>query len=155
MSTDSTLEDAVYKTIHRNCKEVSIDELATQTATGRNHLYRMANPEDACNMPAKKLVPIMNVTEDYRILDFIAKHTGHLAIKMPRGIRKGTDPKMDISEYQKEFNELVNGLIDFINDPSDEKLAEVDERMRKHIGDSVNIKRRCKKHQMHQRELSL
>lgn len=155
MDTDYTLEEAVYKTIHKNKKGVSIEQIATASATGKNHLYRMANENDACSMPASKLVPVMNATEDYRILNFLAKQTGHLCIKMPRGIRKGTDPKMDISEYQKEFNEMVNKLIDFINDPSDDKLAEVDGRMRKHIGDSVNIKRRCKKHNMHQRELEL
>jgi hypothetical protein len=155
MSTDYTLEDVVFKTVHHNDKGVSIEDIATGSATGLNHLYRMANKEDACNMPASKLVPIMNVTEDYRILDFLAKKTGHLAIRMPRGIRKGTDPKMDLSQYQKEFSELFQMLIDFVNEPSDEKLAEVDDKMRKHIGDSVNIKRRCKSHQMHQRELKL
>lgn len=155
MSHGFTLEEIVFNTIHHNNKGVPPAEIAANTGTGYNHLTRMANMTDTCRMPVNKLVPVMNTTEDYSILDYLAKQTNHLVIKMPRGIRKGTDPRMDISTYNREFADLVDKLVDFVSDPSDKKMAEVDEAMRKHIGDSVNIHRRCKKHNMHQRELDL
>jgi hypothetical protein len=155
MANDFTLEDVVYKTIHKNRKDVSIEDIATATGTGLNHLYRMANKNDTCNLPAAKLIPIMQATDDFSILEFLARKTGHLCIQAPRGIRKGTDPKMDLSEYNKEFGELFNDLVDYVCEPSDELLYEIAEKIDKHIGDSVNIKRRCKKHLMHQTELSL
>lgn len=155
MGHSSTLEEIVFNTIHHNSKRKQPKDIAADTGTGYNHLLRMANINDECNMPLCKAVPVMLTTEDYSILEHLAKHTGHLVIKMPRGIRKGTDPKMDISEYQKESNVMVNKLIDFINEPTGDKLEEVDELMRKHIGDTVNLQRRCKKHLLHQTELSL
>lgn len=155
MSQSFTLEEIVFETVHKNKKGLSVDQLAAQTGTGKNHLYRMANVNDECKMPLNKAVPIMNATEDYEILHFQAKHTGHLCIKMPRGIRKGTDPKMDVSTYSAEFHKMVNALMDFINEPTDAKAAQLDDLMRKHIGDSENIRRRVKKHNMHQRELEL
>lgn len=155
MNSLYTLEEIVFETVHKNDKGISVTEIAANTGIGYNHLTRMASQTDACSMPASKLVPIMNTTEDYRILEFMAKQTGHLCIPMPRGIRKGTDPKMDISTYQQESNKMVNAIIDFINNPSDSKAADVDSLMRKHIGDSENIRRRVKKHHLHQRELAL
>lgn len=155
MSQSYTLEDIVFETVHHNDKSLSVADLAAQTGTGKNHLYRMANINDECNMPLRLAVPIMIATGDFSILHFLAKQTGHLCIDMPRGIRKGTDPKMDVSTYSTEFNKMVNALMDFINDPTDSKAATIDDLMRKHIGDSENIRRRVKKHNMHQRELEL
>lgn len=145
----------MFETVHHNKKGVDVGDLAAQTGTGKNHLYRMANINDECNMPLRLAVPIMMTTEDFSILDFLAKQTGHLCIKMPRGIRKGTDPKMDMSTYSKEFNEMMSVIMDFINEPTNGKADEIEHLMRKHIGDSENIRRRVKKHNMHQRELEL
>lgn len=153
MTNHKTIEDAVYSTVHHNNR--TVEDISAQTGTGKNHLYRMANPHDECNLPVRLLVPLMNVTEDFCILDFLARKTGHICIKQPRGIRKGTDPRMDISTYSKEFNEMLNVIYDFINNPTDAKRDIVDNMLRKHIGDSENIRRRAKDHKLHQRELNL
>ena len=152
-SAHFSLEEIVFNTIHHS--ELTANEIAANTGTGYNYLMRLANPTDECNMPLSKAVPIMNVTKDFSLLDYIAKQTGHLAIPMPRGIRKGTNPKMDISQYGSEFHDLMSKLMKFVNEPTEELHKEVDELMRKHIGDSENIRRRAKKHQLHQRELDL
>lgn len=148
-----TLEEVVFNTIHHS--DLQVSEIAAQTGTGLNHLYRMASVTDECNMPISKLVPIMTVTNDYEILHWLAKQTGHLAIPMPRGIRKGTDPRMDLSQYGSEFHTLMSKLMDFVSEPTDSKKNELDDLMRKHIGDSENIRRRVDKHNLHQRELEL
>ncbi len=152
-SSHLTLEEIVFNTIHHS--DLSINEIAANTGTGYNHLTRMASITDECNMPLSKAVPVMNVTGDYNILHYMAKQTNHLAIPMPRGIRKGTDPKMDISQYGEEFHQLMSKLMKFVNEPTEELLTEIDELMRKHIGDSENIRRRAQKHQLHQTEMKL
>ena len=152
-SSHFTLEEIVFNTIHHS--DLGVNEIAANTGTGYNHLTRMASITDECNMPLSKAVPIMNVTKDFSILEYMAKQTGHLAIPMPRGIRKGTDPKMDLSKYGTEFHQLMSKLMKFVSTPTEELLQEIDELMRKHIGDSENIRRRAQRHQLHQTELEL
>jgi len=146
------LEDLLYELVHQG--EHHPKRVSAETGIPYSTLLRQASPTDeGAPYQLKNLVPVMNVQENYNVLDFLAKVTGHLLIKMPRGIRKGADPNQSIQDYQVNFNQMVTKLIRFIQNPTDETFLEVEKAMRRHIGESVNWHKRIKNNLIHQNEL--
>ncbi|MEQ9309718.1 MAG: phage regulatory CII family protein [Balneolaceae bacterium] len=151
--TNFSLEQIVYKTIHES--ELSIREQAACIGKSENYLYRMANPSDDCDLPVKLLLPVMKNNKNYRILEWLNKSCGFMMVKMPRGLVKGTNPKMEAVEYQQKFGKLMEALFDFIKEPTELKRIELDDLMRTHMGDSENMRRRIKRADLEQMDLGI
>ncbi len=149
-----SIEEIVFNTAHHAPNGKNIKTIAGDCGAAYNYFSRMVNPTDEqCNLPVSKIIPLMKSTDDFTLLKHLALHTGHLIVPMPRGLRKGTNPRMPINEYAAQANELVMKLYKFLAEPSDEKRKELDEIFRKHMGDSENMRRRVNKHDLKQQEL--
>ena len=149
-----SIEEIVFNTAHHAPNGKNIKSIAGDCGAGYNYFSRMVNPTDEqCNLPVSKIIPLMKSTDDYTLLKHLAMHTGYLVVPMPRGLRKGTDPKMPINEYAMQANAMVSKLFKFIQSPTEELRKELDEDIRKHMGDTENIRRRVKHTNLRQMEL--
>jgi hypothetical protein len=110
-----TLRDTLYQTIHRNHKPLKL--IAEDIGMSENYLTRAALPDhedsetgSGCRFPLKKLVPLIQSTGDFSVLDQIEDSLGRVAIPVP----KATGTSMEIVRLTmksvKEFGELMSML---------------------------------------------
>lgn len=149
-----TIEEAIFYTIFgSDCKKTP-QEVAGDSGMKYNTLMRkISMTDDATALFVHELIPFMKAADDYSALDKLNELAGRLYIPKPRGVRKGTNPKQDISDYSQKFMAIIQKLIRHADTPSDALLSEIEELMDRHIGESVNMKRRAKKHLLTQTEL--
>ena len=154
MAQNLTLEESIfYSLMGRECTK-SPQHVAGEMGVKYNTLMRKVSiTDEGASLNVHELIPYMKATGNYEVLDKLNTMAGRLYIPNPKGLRKGTDPKQDVHTYQMEFAAAMKLLHKFLADPTDEKYHELDDALRKHIGDTVNLKRRAKKHLLHQTEL--
>ena len=111
----NTLREALYETIHRNGKPLKL--IAEEIGMSENYLTRAALPDpeesetgSGCRFPLKKLIPLIQSTGDFSVLDRIEASLGRVAVQIPRS----TDSTKDIVRLTmrsvKEFGELMSAL---------------------------------------------
>lgn len=154
MGNNLSLEERIFYSIHdKECKK-SPEQVAGEMGTRYNTLLRKVSiTDEGTGLFVHELIPFMKAIENYSVLDKLNEMAGRLYITHPKGIRKGTDPKKDINEYQQDFHEVMKLLHQFLASPGDQSYSKLDTALKKHIGDTVNLKRRAKKHLLHQTEL--
>lgn len=117
-----TIKSLLYATIHRNKKSAA--QLADEIGISYSYLCRAGLPTDESGVkfPTEYLVPLMKSAGDYSLLRHLAKLSGFLLIKPPRGFHT----KMDESEAVTNYNTLCavasNLMIEFFRSPSPEKM---------------------------------
>jgi len=116
-------------------------------------MRKVSQVDDATSINVEELIPYMKATESTKILDHLNERMGRMYVPFPKGIRKGTDPKQDVDKYTSKFLSLVSALKDWLADPTDEKRDNILEKMRVHQGDTENMRRRVRDHDLHQTEM--
>lgn len=154
MANHLTLEETIfYSLFGRGCSKEP-KQVAGESGLKYNTLMRKISiTDDGTHLYVHELIPFMKATGDYSPLNKLNEMAGRLYIPAPRGIRKDTNPKQDISDYTQKFMRIVQKLTKHVDNPTDELLNEIEELMDRHIGESVNMKRRAKKHLLTQTEL--
>jgi len=111
----TTLKDCLYKTVHRNRKPLKL--IAEEIGTGANHLTRMALPDpeesdtgSGCNFPLKYLIPLIQSTGDFSVLDHIERALGRVGIKAPLPAASSTEMYRLTMQAVKEFGDLMGDL---------------------------------------------
>lgn len=149
-----SLEEIIfYSLVGKDCNK-SPEEVAGEMGIKYNTLMRKASfTDEGTSLNVHELIPFMRAAGNFTVLDKLNEMAGRLYIPHPRGIRKGTNPKMDVYTYQSEFSAAMKLLHLFLAEPTDENYTELNEALQKHIGDTVNMQRRTKKHLLHQTEM--
>lgn len=149
-----TLEEAVFYSLPDKSSGKDPQQVAAEMGIKYNTLMRKVSfTDDATALFVHELVPYMKATGDFQVLDKLNQLSGRLYVPEPRGVRKGTNPKQDVNDYTQKFMKMITKLIRHIEAPSDDLYGEIEKMMKKHIGESVNMHRRAKKHLLHQTEL--
>lgn len=111
----NTLRETLYNTIHRNHKPLK--QIAEDIGMSENYLVRAAlpDPEEAengtgCRFPLKKLIPLIQSTGDYSVLDRIEDAVGRVAIPVPKSSGCSSDICRNAMQAVKEFGELMARL---------------------------------------------
>lgn len=142
--------------IHLMLEQSSKSSRKAADETGINYstfMRKVSVVDDATSINVEELIPYMKATESEMILDHLNERMGRMYVPFPNGIRKGTDPKMDIQKYSSKFMKMCGKLMDFVADPTEKKRDDLLELMRVHQGDTENMRRRLRDHNMHQTEL--
>jgi hypothetical protein len=108
-----TLREGLYKTIHRNKKPLKV--IAEEIGMSENYLTRAALPdaEDSdtgtgCRFPLKKLIPLINTTNDYSVLDVIEQSVGRIGVLLPPSGNVSTKDICHLTiKLVKEYGELL------------------------------------------------
>lgn len=109
--------------------------------------------DDATSITVEELLAYMRATDSDKVLDHLNERRGRMYVPFPKGVRKGTDPKQDVDKYTTKFLSLVSAIKDWVVSPTEEKRDKILEKMRMHQGDTENMRRRVRDHNLHQTEM--
>lgn len=152
MTRNLTTDEVIHLCLERSGKLSKV--VADEVGINYNTFMRKVSPTDeGTGLFVKELIPFMNATGCYSVLDHLNERCGRMYVPAPRGIRKGTDPKQDINKYSSKFMKMAGMLMRFVDDPNEDTRRELLELMRVHQGDTENMRRRVQKHNLHQTEL--
>lgn len=107
-----SMKDHLYETIHRNKKPLK--QIAEEIDMAASYLTRSAVPDtdesetgSGCRFPLKKLVPLIQSTGDFQVLDHIEHSLGRVAFKIPKAAGDLTDIVRSTMASVKEFGHLM------------------------------------------------
>lgn len=148
---EPSLTEALQEMVHRSEKPPKV--ISDETGIPYNYLMRQVlEGESGCNFILKNLVPVMKASGNFDPLKVLNMRCGFLPpVKAPRGTKQGA--KTDLNDYQISFNKMMQKIIRFIQDPTDDNFKAVDLLMRDHMSDTECIRRKCKKNLINQTEL--
>jgi len=131
--------------------------IADKMGISDNYLYRMCLPDDESGVkfPLDKLIPLMNATENYSILEYLANLCGFLLVKSPRFKAFKGDSIDLIDNYQDCTVTALKKLKDFFNNPSADSYEAVNEALTEVMTQSAAAKSFVKKTKSGQMELDL
>jgi len=134
-----------------------VAQIADETSISPNYLYRATLPldESGVKFPLEYLVPLMNATKNYTVLDHIAKLCGFLLVKVPKFKSVKMDNVELLSTYQDATVKAVNSLKEFLANPTAINYQKVDESLRLVMEKSVQASKFCDKTFIGQTELDL
>lgn len=126
------LKTVVYLTVHGSSK--SVPEIADQIGVSASYLYRMClEGESGCKMPLELLLPLMEATGDYSILDHLNARCGRVTASMPRVAKlKLKDPHV-ITEIQQHFNATMAEVLKFFANPRPKQITQVVKALHGHL----------------------
>jgi len=154
MPIPHTLKDAIYNTINRNSKDIT--DIAEDLGCSANLLYRYGNEEDTTSfaeLPLRRLIPLLNSTNNDEILDYLEARRNRVAFKIPRVPASKAEDAEIISNYQRTCVEAVSALTKFFQIPSKKNLEKIEDCLAEVIRTSASCKTLVKKKPAGQLEL--
>jgi hypothetical protein len=117
-----SLKQELYETLRRSNLKVSV--IADKMGAGESHLYKATTPDSGVNFPLEWLIPLMNITKDYRVLEYVNSLCGFAAYKIPAGgLKKGL---VSVAELQKLLGEVQTRLYYFYDHMNDAEKQMID-----------------------------
>ncbi len=123
ISQVKTLKEALYDTIHGY--KLGAKHIAERLNMTQSYLYRAATEDpdtggsDASGVrfPAKQIVPLISLTDDYQVLDVMEYQVGRVAIKLPKSTSSKPDEILAASLVSAvEFGEFVKEVHESLKD---------------------------------------
>lgn len=146
-----TLSEALYEAVHRSKKPAK--QIADEAGISYNYLMRMTmDTSSGVDFNLKHLVPVMKSAGNYEALRVLNQLCGFLPpMRPPRGAK--VSAKMEVHEYQKQFNDLVGLLIGYIQEPTAKSLESLEQALLQHMTTTEEMRRRCKNNLINQKEM--
>ena len=136
-----TIEQAVQDM--RSKSKVPLEDVVNETGIAESTLYRKCSPTDPdIQFKINEIIPVMRGFRRFEPLEVIARACGFLLVKSPRGRLK---PEMSLAEFHTEFSSLFTLLLDFMADPTAEKMMALDAACIKHMQSTANIREGARK----------
>jgi len=152
---NNTFKSLLYKTIHRNKKPIAL--IADETGISANYLYRAGLPleDSGVKLPCEYLVPLMNSTKDYSVLNHLANICGFLLVKIPRIARNKKEEIEIVDEFQQTCLNAQKSLMDFFKKMNNDNYAKASEALLEVMTKSASAKKSIDKAVTGQLELEL
>jgi hypothetical protein len=137
------LKSTLYTTVHGSKK--SVEQIADEIGVSPSYLYRAClEGESGCRFPLDLLIPLMNATGDYSLLEHLNARCERITVSMPRVARlKAKDPQA-INEIGRSFNEVMGQVLEFFEKPVMGRIAAIEEGLHKHLCEVAALKRAVK-----------
>jgi len=134
------LKSTLYLTVHG--AEKSVEQLADEMGISASYLYRAClEGESGCRFPLDLIIPLMQATGDYRVLDHLNARCGRVTTSLGRvGKLKRKDPQV-VNEIQKNFNAVMAMVLEFFEQPDRAKVPEITHSLQKHLCEVAALKR--------------
>lgn len=144
------LKAQLYFTVHSAPQSAA--QLADRVGVSVSYLYRsVLEGDSSCRFPLDLLIPLMEATGDYRVLDHLNARCGRVTTKLPRvGRLKKKDPRT-INEISRHFNEVMGAVLEFFENPDPTHVPQIEANLHKHLCEVAALKRTVKEFQ--QKEL--
>jgi hypothetical protein len=144
------LKTDLYLTVH-SCSK-SVDQIADECGISASYLYRACNEgESGCRFPLELLLPLMQATGDYRLLDHLNARAERITVRLPRVSRlKKKDPKA-VNEITKHFTDAMSDVLKFFDNPDRAALPVLKEKLHKHLCEVAALNHAV--NNFHQKEL--
>lgn len=119
------LENLLSDLVIKNSKAVPAELLAKTVGKSVSLIYRAASPHDDTPFPATWLPALMNLKNDYSVLDLINLLTGHLpSTKIPVYKILKEDEMRVSKSFTKSTHRLTENFEDHLENPTTESYRE-------------------------------
>ncbi len=144
------LKTDLYLTVHQSSK--SVEQIADAIGVSASYLYRAClEGESGCRFPLELLLPLMQATGDYRLLDHLNARSERITVKIPRVSRlKKKDPRV-VNEISQHFNDAMADVLKFFEKPDRAAVPEIADKLHRHLCEVASLSRTVKN--FHQKEL--
>lgn len=139
-----------------NHENASVEDLSRIAMKSNSTLYKACSITEDNPPPfdLEWLVPFMNAKKNYNILKHLCLMCGFLPpAKIPSYKKEIKDKNKMTIEYQKICNEAVTNLMEFINDPTENKYDDLRKSLEQVIKKSLTANNYCRNHIGDQGEL--
>ncbi len=126
-----TLKEAVRNTIH-NHHSLTVEAIAEELGMSPNSLYRWCLPDQdekngtGARFPLKKLAPLVRVTGDFQILDYLENSLGRVAFDIPKKTCLSLKDVQNLAiNAAAEFGDLMTEVAE---DYKDDNLTKAEKR---------------------------
>ncbi|MBN2200472.1 hypothetical protein JW777_00790 [bacterium] len=136
-----TIEQAISDM--RQKSKVPVETVINETGMPESTIYRKCSLTDPeVQFKITEIIPMMRAFRRYDPLEVIARACGFLIIRPPAG-----KAKLDAcaQDFHKEFSELFVLLLDFLNEPTREKIRALDVACKQHMQNTANIQAGARK----------
>lgn len=117
-----TLIEACWWTINRG--PLTPAQLQDKTGHSSSAYTRAGCEGDThAGLNLDRLIPLMDIQNDYTILECIAHRCGFLLLPIPRGGRSKKERITNVSEYQVLVSAATNVLVKYINEGASQEEA--------------------------------
>lgn len=157
MTIPKTLKEAIYQTIHRNVGK-SIDDIAEDCGISASSLYRYGADEETSShaeLPLRKLLPILNSTDDDSILDYLDARRGRIAFNIPKADLPKYEEGELVDDYQQKTIDAVSALRRFLSKPDSKNYERVESALREIMCTTASVNQYCQKKATGQLEMKL
>ena len=150
MASVLTVDEALHSMPERS--KASQREVCNLVGMSESALSRkLSRFDEGAHLHVAELTPVMNGFKDWTPLHVLCRINGGLFVQMPKGkAKKALKP----SDFNIECSRLVSLLIDFYDEPSQEKYDKLDSTLQDHVQSTANIRAHIKTN-INQAELDL
>ena len=110
-SRDETLEEILHKVIHHD-PQFSLAQLAEELGVQEHVLYEWANPNQKRQFPLSRLLPLMRITKNTRMVERLAAQVGLVVFRLRKKGKGKLENAEDLLGYLQTFSELLKVLIE-------------------------------------------
>lgn len=144
------LKTDLYLTVHSSSK--SVEQLADECGVSASYLYRAClEGESGCRFPLELLLPLMQATSDYRLLDHLNARVERITVRIPRVSRlKKKDPKV-VNEITQHFHAAMSDVLQFFDNPDRAAVPALKEKLHQHLCEVASLSHTV--NNFHQKEL--
>lgn len=144
------LKSVLYFSVHGSSK--SVEELADALGVSASYIYKSClDGQSGSRFPLDLLIPLMEATGDYSVLDHLNARCGRVTASVPRVAKlKLRDPHV-ITEVQRHFNATMAEVLEFFSNPRPKKIAQVLKALHTHLCEVAALMRAVK--DFNQREM--
>ncbi|HVW09171.1 MAG TPA: helix-turn-helix transcriptional regulator [Bryobacteraceae bacterium] len=144
------LKTDLYLTVHSSKK--TVEQIADEIGVSASYLYRAClEGESGCRFPLDLLLPLMQATGDYRLLDHLNARAERITVKLPRVSKlKKQDPKV-VNEITQHFHEAMADVLRFFENPDRDAVASLKEKLHRHLCEVASLGHTV--NNFHQKEL--
>jgi hypothetical protein len=134
------LKTQLHFTVHGARK--SVPELADEIGVSASYLYRACTEgESGCKFPLELLIPLMQASGDYALLDHLNARCGRITTSLPRvGRLKRKDPQV-VNEIERKFHEVMAAVLKFFEAPDQANVPAITAALHAHLCEVAALKR--------------
>jgi hypothetical protein len=137
------LRTCLKKTILGASKSVA--QIADDLGCCESLLYRYGlDGESGASFPLERLLPLLNSTDDDRIMHHVANRRGYVLVKLRRvSSLKRKDPEV-INEIQARFSRILGDFLTHTADASNAETLALLDQIDHHLTDMASMRRAVK-----------
>jgi hypothetical protein len=123
------LKAVLHSIVHEHGSK-SVAELAFELGVSGSYLYRAVETgASGCRFPLDLLLPLIEATADFRVLDYLNFQCQRLSIDMPRANLLGRTDLRLLSEVGRDFHVLMGAVLALLGKPDPSQIPDIQRQL--------------------------